>query len=211
MKRLLALVLLALLALTSTAASAARGLKFAEEMRGYAYWDGEYRNASVSLKVTIQDIDKWSVDPNYPATVTGTLFMDRVPAQPISGTLQILAPAPNDDGRLLTYRFTSATLQFNGIKHVRDSAGAEVFDDMTTLHGMFQPKGQTPPSIPELLYQALWTSELHFEWWDPTTVWNFTMSFQTINTPWYEVLEVEAIFVVTVFGALAHTLFPWLC
>ncbi|HEX5688233.1 MAG TPA: hypothetical protein VFY73_29795 [Ideonella sp.] len=210
MKRLFALMLLTLLALASGAASA-RGIKFAEVMRGYAYWEGEYRNASVQLNVTIQDIDAWSTNLNYPATVTGTLFMDRVPAQPINGTLVILAPAPGDDGRLLTYKFTSATLQFNGIKHVRDSAGAEVFDDMTTLHGMFQSKGQTPPSIPELLYQALWTSELHFEWWDPTTVWNFTMSFQTIDTPWYEVLEVQALFVQTVFGALASTLFPWLC
>jgi hypothetical protein len=210
MNRLIAFAMLALLALVSTAAGA-RGIKFAEEMRGYAYWDGEFRNASVQLKVTIQDIDAWSANLNYPASVTGTLFIDRVPAQPISGTLVILAPAPGDDGRLLTYKFSSATLQFNGIKHVRDEAGVEVFDDMTTLHGLFQTKGQTPPSLPDLLYQAQWTSELHFEWWNPTTVWNFSTSFQTIDTPWYEVLEVEALFVQTVFGALAHTLFPWLC
>lgn len=207
MKRLIALLCLVLL--TSTAS--ARGLKFAEEMHGYAFWEGEFRDASVSLSVTIHDIDAWSVDPNHPASVTGTLHMERLPPQPISGTLAILAPAPNDDGRLLTYRLCGTTVQFTGVKHVRDEAGAEVFDDMTTLHGLFQARGVPPPDINDLLYNAGWTSELHFEWWDPTVVWNFTMSFKTIDTPWYQVLEVQAIFVVTMFGALAHTLFPWLC
>lgn len=194
-----------------SAAASARGLRFSEQMRGYAYWEGEYRSASVSLKITIQDIDAWQVDPNHPATVTGTLFMDRLPAQPITGTLAILAPGPNDDGRLLTYRLEGAAIQFTGIKHVRDEAGVEVFDDMTTLHGLYQAKGQTPPTVTDLLYGAQWTSALQFEWWDPAVVWSFTNSFQTIHTPWYEVLEVQAIFVTTMFGALAHTLFPWLC
>lgn len=207
MKKLLALLCLTLLAATASA----RGLKFAEEMHGYAYWEGEYRNASVALKVTIHDIDAWSVDPNHPASVTGTLYLDRLPPQSINGTLAILAPAPNDDGRLLTYRLSSPTIQFTGVKHVRDEAGVEVFDDMTTLHGLFQTPGVPPPDINDLLYNARWTSELHFEWWDPVVVWNFTASFQTIHTPWYQVLEVQAIFVVTMFGALAHTLFPWLC
>jgi hypothetical protein len=206
MKRTLAFLCMLLLAL----AAQARGLQFSEQMGGTAYVDGEFRNASVSLKVTITDIDAWSRNLNTPATVTGTLNMDRMPAQPITGTLVILAPAPGDDGRLLTYRFSSASLQFTGIKHVRDKAGAEVFDEMTTLQGLFQPLGQPAPAVQDLLYKALWSSELHFAWWDPSVVWNFGTSFVTLNTPWYQVLEVEALFVKTVFGALAHTLFPWL-
>lgn len=207
MKHFLAL----LLTLCLAAAAQARGLQFTEQMSGYAYVDGEYRTASVSLKVTINDIDAWSTNLNIPASMSGTLFIDRMPSQPISGTLVILAPAPNDDGRLLTYRFTSSSLQFIGIKHVRDKAGVEVFDEMTTLQGLFQPPGQVQPGVQDLLYQALWTSEVHFAWWDPSVVWNFAASFVTIDTPWYQVLQVEAIFVKTVFGALAHTLFPWLC
>lgn len=206
MKRIACLFVL----LFMSAVCCARGLQFAEEMRGVAFHDGEYRNASVSLKVVIGDIDAWRVNPNVAATVSGTLYLDRLPAQPVTGTLTILAPAPGDDGRLLTYRVASTGMQFTGIKHVRDQAGVEVFDDMTTLRGMFQPKGQVPPTIPELLYDAQWTSELHFEWWNPSVVWNFGTSFSTIGTPWYQELEVKAIFVQTVLGALARTLFPWL-
>ncbi len=208
MKRLIAFLLLCVMAV---AAHAARGLSFAEEMRGYAYVDGEFRNASVQLKVVINDIDAWRVNPNVAATVTGTLFIDRMASQPLTGTLVILAPAPGDDGRLLTYRLTGTSWQVTGVKHVRDQASWEVIDDMTTLRSVFQPKGATPPAINDLLYNAQWTSEIHFEWWNPSVVWNFSTSFRTINTPWYEVLEVEAIFVTTVLGALAHTLFPWLC
>lgn len=206
MKRFLIL----LWALMLCAAAQARGLQFAESMSGYAYVDGEFRNASVSLKVVIHDIDAWRRNLDTPASVTGTLVVDRLPVQPISGTLTILAPAPGDDGRLLTYRFNSATLQFNGLKHVRDNAGTEVFDAMTTLRGVFQPVGQPAPGVQDLLYKSLWSSELHFAWWDPVVVWNFAASFDTIATPWYQVLEVQGIFVKTVFGALAHTLFPWL-
>jgi hypothetical protein len=206
MRRWLTLLLLATCAL----AAHARGLAFSETMSGYAYQDGEFRNASVSLRVTIQDIDAWSANLNVPATVTGTLVMDREPTQPITGTLVILAPAVGETGRLLTYKFTSATLQFTGVKHVQDQAGTEVFDDMTTLHGLFQPKGAVPPTAVDLIDGAQWSSELHFAWWDPATVAAFTLSFTPINTPWWQVPEVEAIFVETMFGALASTLFPWL-
>jgi len=206
LRRLLALLLLASCAL----AAQARGLAFSETMSGYAYQDGEFRSASVSLRVTIQDIDAWSQDLNIPATVTGTLVMDRLPTQPITGTLVILAPAAGETGRLLTYRFTSATLQFTGVKHVQDQAGTEVFDDMTTLHGLFQPKGAVPPTAVDLIDGAQWSSELHFAWWDPATVIAFTASFTPIDTPWWQVWDVEAIFVETMFGALASTLFPWL-
>ena len=206
MRRLLALILLA----CCTLAAHARGLAFSESMSGYAYQDGEFRSASVSLRVTIADIDAWSRNLNTPATISGTLYMDRLPAQPITGTLVILAPAAGESGRLLTYRFTSATLQFTGVKHVQDQAGTEVFDDMTTLHGLFQPKGAAPPTSVALIDGAQWTSELHFAWWDPGSVASFVASFSTIGTPWWQVLEVEGIFAATMFGALATTLFPWL-
>jgi len=206
MRRLLALILLA----CCTLAAHARGLAFSESMSGYAYQDGEFRSAGVSLRVTIADIDAWSRNLNAPATISGTLYMDRLPAQPITGTLVILAPAAGESGRLLTYRFTSATLQFTGVKHVQDQAGTEVFDDMTTLHGLFQPKGAAPPTAVALIDGAQWTSELHFAWWDPGSVASFVASFSTIGTPWWQVLEVEGIFAATMFGALATTLFPWL-
>jgi hypothetical protein len=209
MKRPLAWLLAAAFAGLSLAAQA-RGLAFSETMSGVAYQDGEYRNASVSLRVTVADIDAWSQNLDVPATVTGTLTMDRLPVQPVTGTLVILGPGPGGDGRLLTYRFAGTSLQFTGIKHVEDAAGTEVFDDMTTLHGVFQPRGAPPPTVYDLLYGAAWTTELHFAWWDPAVVWNFAASFTTIATPWYQVLEVEALFVRTMFGALAQTLFPWL-
>ena len=203
MRRLLATIILACCAI----AAHARGLSFSETMGGYAYQDGEFRNASVALRVTIADIDAWSRNLNTPATITGTLYIDRLPAQPITGTLVILAPAVGESGRLLTYRFTSATLQFTGVKHVQDQAGTEVFDDMTTLHGLFQPKGAVAPTAVGLIGGAQWSSELHFAWWDPGTVASFIGSFSTISTPWWQVLEVEGIFARTMFGALASTLF----
>lgn len=206
MRKILVLLLLSLLAATASA----RGLKFAETMSGTAYYGGEFRNASVALNVTINDIDAWSNNLGTPAQVTGTLTMDRMAPQAVTGTLVILAPAPNDDGRLLTYKLNSPTIQFTGVKHVHDQAPTEVFDDMTTLHGLFQAAGSVPPTVNSLLYDATWSSELHFAWWDPVTVINFTASFQTINTAWWDVWEVESIFVCTMFGALASTLFPWL-
>jgi hypothetical protein len=206
MKRLACFAALVLLC----TATWSRGLEFAETMRGVAYVGGEYRSASVSLNVAIHDIDAWRVDPNVAATISGTLYLDRMPAQPVTGTLTILAPAPGDHGRLLTYRFAGSSVQFTGVKHVRDRAGVEVIDAITTLRGVFQPAGRAPPAIHDLLYNSLWTSELRFEWWDPSVVWSFGASFVTLATPWYQQLDVKAIFLCTVLGALAHTLFPWL-
>lgn len=187
----------------------ARGLSFTEEMHGYAYYQGEYRNVSVHFKIVINDIDAWRANQNYAAAVTGELRIDRLPSGTVNGTLQILAPAPNDAGRLLTYRFAGAGLQFVGIKHVYNNAGIDLLDDMTTLHGLFQPVGQVQPTVQDLLYGHNWTSELHFEWWKPATLWNFSWSFSTISTPWYEDLVVKILFLKTIFGDLAKVLFPW--
>ncbi|SHH22705.1 hypothetical protein [Massilia sp. CF038] len=187
----------------------ARGLSFTEEMHGYAYYQGEYRNVSVHFKIVINDIDAWRANQNYAAAVTGELRIDRLPSGTVNGTLQILAPAPNDVGRLLTYRFAGAGLQFVGIKHVYNNAGIDLLDDMTTLHGLFQPLGQVQPTVQDLLYGHNWTSELHFEWWKPATLWDFSWSFSTIATPWYEDLVVKILFLKTIFGDLAKVLFPW--
>jgi hypothetical protein len=187
----------------------ARGLSFTEEIHGYAFYQGEYRNVSVYFKVVINDIDAWRANPNYAANVTGELRVDGLPSGSVNGTLQILAPAPNDNGRLLTYRFKGAGMQFVGIKHVYNNAGLDLMDDMTTLHGLFQPLGQTQPTVQDLLYGHNWTSELHFEWWKPATLWNFSWSFATISTPWYEDLAVKILFLKTIFGDLAKVLFPW--
>jgi hypothetical protein len=201
-----------LLLLLAGPAAWSRGLQFSETMQGYVYYDKEFRRASVSLKVVIPDIDTWSRNLDVPASLTGTLFMDRLPGQPIAGTLTLLAPAPGDDGRVLAYRFSSSMVQFTGFKHVRDNAAADLLDAMTTLHGLVQQKGQPAPTFAALEYGATWSSALRFEWWSPSNVWSFANSFQPIATPWYEVLEVQGIFVRTVFGALAcTTLFPVLC
>lgn len=187
----------------------AKGISFTEEMHGYAYYQGEYRNVSVYFNVVINDIDAWRANQNYAAKVTGELRVERLPNASVTGTLQILAPAPNDVGRLLTYRFSGGALQFVGIKHVYNNAGLDLLDDMTTLHGLFQPLGQAQPTVPELLYGHNWTSELHFEWWKPATLWNFSWSFSTIATPWYQDLSVKILFLKTIFGNLATVLFPW--
>lgn len=203
--------LLLLLALASLPFGAVgRGLRFAEEMQGYAWFDGEHRGAQVALEVVIDDIDAWRANPGHVARVTGVLYMDRLPARPITGTLAILAPLAGEDGRLLIYRLDGVAVQFTGVKHVRDRAGAAVLDAMTTLRGVFQARGLPAPSLQALLREAAWTSELLFEWWKPAVVWRFADSFRTMATPWYEELEVKAIFVKTLLGALARTLFPWL-
>jgi hypothetical protein len=187
----------------------ARGIAFNEEMHGYAWHAGEYRQASVYLQITINDIDAWRRNPSYAARVTGSLVLQGLSSQAVTGTLQILPPAPNNDGRLLTYRINSAALQFVGVKHVHDDAGPDMLDDMTTLHGTFLASGQAMPTIDELLYSAAWSSELHFEWWKPAVVWDFTTSMNTIATPWYDELSVRLLFVLTIFGNLAQVFIPW--
>lgn len=205
MKRFLVLIAMLVLPVLSWA----RGLSFTEEMHGYAYYQGEYRNVSVYFDIVINDIDAWRSNQHYAASVTGKLYLDRLPAGDVKGTLQILAPAPTDSGRLLTYRFAGAGLQFVGIKHVYNNAGMDLVDDMTTLHGVFQPAGQAQPTVQELLYGSSWTSELHFEWWKPLNLASFSFSFKTIATPWYEDLAVKILFLKTVFGDLAKVFFPW--
>ncbi|QNA89736.1 hypothetical protein G4G28_16900 [Massilia sp. Dwa41.01b] len=210
MKRLLILVAMLVLPVLAWA----RGLSFTEEMHGYAYHGGEYRKVSVYFDIVIKDIDAWRSNQNYAATVSGKAVLDRLPAVPVTGTLQILAPAPGanltgDPGRLLTYRFAGPGLQFVGVKHVYNNAGMDMIDDMTTLHGVFQAAGQPQPTVQELLYGSAWTSELHFEWWKPATMASFSFSFKTIATPWYEDLAVRILFLKTVFGDLAKTFFPW--
>ncbi|HYD79939.1 MAG TPA: hypothetical protein VEC06_09020 [Paucimonas sp.] len=201
------LVLLGILLLPALAC--ARGLSFSEEMHGYAYYHGEYRYAHAYFRVVINDIDAWRGNQNYAATLSGTVYLDRLAGQPVTGTLQILAPASGGDGRLLTYRFAGGGLQFAGVKHVRDDVGLDLVDDMTTLRGSFAAQGQALPAIHDLLYGAAWTSELQFEWWKPAVLWDFSASFQTINTPWYEDLYVKILFLKTVLGSLARVFFPW--
>lgn len=205
MKRVFCLLILVLL----SAAACARGISFSEEMHGYAYYQGEYRKADVYFKITINDIDAWRGNQNYAATVTGTLYLDRLSPRTVAGTLQILAPAPNDSGRILNYRFAGGGIQFVGVKHVYDNAGLDLVDDMTTLHGVFQEQGQTAPTVSQLLYGNVWSSELHFEWWKPATLWDFSVSFRTIATPWYQDLTVKILFLKTIFGNLARVFFPW--
>ena len=188
-----------------------RGLSFAEEMHGYAYWQGEFRYMDVYLNVVINDVDRWRWDANTPASVTGTLLLDHVNAGSIGGTMLILAPAPSDDGRLLVYKLATNTgYAFTGVKHVRDDRGFDLVDDMTTLHGALRYAWQPAPSIYDLLYSDIWSSELHFEWWKPDVVWNFGWSFRTFSCWWWEDLEVKAIFAQTVLGGLAQEFFPWL-
>lgn len=205
MKRLLVLIAMLVLPVLSWA----RGLSFTEEMHGYAWHQGEYRKVSVFFNVVINDIDAWRSNQNYPANVTGRVQMDRLPSTDVKGTLHILAPAPGNSGRLLTYRFAGPGLQFVGIKHVYNNAGMDVVDDMTTLRGLFQPAGQPQPTVQDLLSGSIWTSELHFEWWKPLTLASFSLSFKTIATPWYEDLAVKILFLKTVFGDLAKVFFPW--
>lgn len=55
------------LLLLAAATSWAKGLSFAEEMHGYAYYQGEYRKIDVYLSITINDIDAWRSNQNYPS------------------------------------------------------------------------------------------------------------------------------------------------
>jgi hypothetical protein len=202
------LVLTVAVLICGTAAAGARGLEFSEVMSGNVYLEGEFRPASVSLQVTIPDIDAWSRDQSVPAVMSGTLYIDRIPAQPVTGSLQILVPAEGGDGRLLTYRFGNGGWQVLGVKHVRDR---NVIADMTTLRAVLQPTGEPLPSVEDVFRGAQWTSELHFEYWNHSVSLNFVRSFHAIDTPLKEVAQVYALFLRTVFGALTCTVFPKYC
>lgn len=194
---------LALLLCCFTAPASAGGLRFDEEMRGYGYWSGELHALHFVLDVRIPDIDLWRASPAHAAQVQGSLRLDAAAAQSLSGTLEILAPAPNQDGRVLVYRLTSANWRFLGAKLVRNDGGFDLIDDVTTLHGVMLPRTAAWPSVASLVYDGQWTSEVQFEWWRVGIVLAFLDSFATIDTPWYEVLWVKYVFIDTTFGAVA--------
>lgn len=181
----------------------ANGLLFDEEMRGYGQWNGELRALHFVLDVRISDIARWRASPAHPAAVTGTLRMDAGAAESLNGTLEILAPAPNQDGRVLVYRLSAANWRFLGAKLVRNDGGFDLIDDVTTLHGVLLPRSAAWPSVASLVYDGQWSSEVQFEWWRPGIVLAFLDSFTTIDTPWYEVLWVKYVFIDTTFGAVA--------
>lgn len=187
-----------------------RGLAFSEEMHGYGYWQSEFRHFDVYLDITIADIDTWRYDANHPASVRGWLLLEGGQWQSITGTLAILAPSPGDSGRLLTYKLSSATTTFFGAKHVYDDRGFDLVDDMTTLRGVIKPAGAALPTLSDILYRDAWSSELRFEWWDTANLASFVGSFDTIDTWWWDDLEVMGIFVRTTFGGVASVFFPWL-
>ena len=199
--------LLAVLLCFVAGSAQARGLQFDEEMRGHGFWDGELRALHFTLDVRIPDIDRWRASPAHPAQVTGSLRLDAGAAQALSGTLEILAPAPNLDGRVLVYRLTAANWRFLGAKLVRNDGGFDLIDDVTTLHGVLLPRTATWPSVASLVYDGQWSSEVQFEWWRPSIVLAFLDSFTTIDTPWYEVLWVKYLFIDTTFGAVAGEFF----
>ncbi|QSX77494.1 hypothetical protein [Agrilutibacter solisilvae] len=186
-----------------------RGIAFSEEMHGYAFFKGEFRDVDVYLDVTVQDIDAWRSNPQHAAKVRGWLVVNSQ-WHSITGTLNILAPAPGDTGRLLKYSLQGTSLKFLGAKHVYDNGGFDLVDDMTTLRGALRSVGESMPTIEDMLYRDAWSSEIRFEWWASGVLWNFTTSFRTIDTPWYQELEVRALFVKTVFGGIASEFFPWL-
>lgn len=184
-------------------AAQANGLLFDEEMRGYGQWNGELRALHFVLDVRINDIERWRASPVHAATVAGTLRMDAGAAESLGGTLEILAPAPNQDGRVLVYRLSAANWRFLGAKLVRNDGGFDLIDDVTTLHGVLLPRSTAWPSVASLVYDGQWTSEVQFEWWRPSIVLAFLDSFTTVDTPWYEVLWVKYVFIDTTFGAVA--------
>lgn len=184
-------------------AAQAGGLRFDEELRGYGHWDGELRILHFRFDVRIPDIDRWRSSPAHPAQVSGHLRMDGGIAQPLSGTLEILAVAPDQDGRVLVYRLSSANWRFLGAKLVRNDGGFDLIDDVTTAHGALLPPTAAWPTVASLVHDGQWTSEVQFEWWRPGIVLAFLDSFTTINTPWYEVLWVKYVFIDTTFGAVA--------
>jgi hypothetical protein len=204
--RSLAFLVLLLLSLGVSA----RGLNFAEEMHGYAYWNSEFRPTSVYLKVVIDDIDAWRASSSHAAKVTGSLVLDHVSVKPITGQLSILTTVPGVQGRLLVYSLSGYGFRYFGVKHVRDDRGLDLVDDMTTLRGVLRASTETVPTVSELLFQARWSSELRFEWWRASVLWDFLMSFDVTNAWWWEEPAVELLFAQTVLGGLAHEFFPWL-
>ncbi|UXI69416.1 hypothetical protein [Tahibacter amnicola] len=198
-----AVFLLSLFALPALA----RGLYFAEEMRGFGEWNREIRAIHFDLDITIRDIDAWRANPNHAATVSGRLQLDQSTPVAITGQLNILAPAPGADGRVLVYRVAGNGLRFVGAKLVRNDGGFDLIDDVTTLHGVLLAPGAPEPTIADLVYGAKWTAEVQFEWWRPSIVLAFIDSFATIDTPWYERWWVKVLFVETTFGAVASEFF----
>jgi hypothetical protein len=202
--------LLVLVLLTLAGAAAARGLNFSEEMHGYSYWDGEFRQTSVYLDVRIPDIDAWRSNPNHAASVTGYVAFDGGALRALSGQLQIMAQAPGGQGRLLVYRLDGSGFRYVGAKHVRDDRGFDAVDDMTRLRGVFRVPGESLPAPLSLWTDASWTSEIYFEWWQPSVLWDFAWSFDVTNAWWWEHLTVKLLFLDTFMGGLAEEFFPWL-
>ncbi len=189
---------------------AARGLDFAEEMHGYGYWNAEFRDVSFYLDVQIPDIDAWRASAAHPANVTGYTVFDGGAALPITGQLQIMTAVPGVDGRLLVYRLNAASFRYLGAKLVHDDRGFDVVDDVTRLRGVFRTTAQPLPDVHTMLRRAQWSSEVFFEWWRPSVLWDFFVSFTVTNAWWWEHIPVKVLFVETFLGGLAEEFFPWL-
>jgi hypothetical protein len=203
-------ILTFLLLACAAAAVSARGLDFSEEMHGYAYWNGEFRDASFYLDVDIADIDAWRASATHPARVAGHVVFDGATVRSLSGTLEIMAQAPGGAGRLLVYRLGGYGFRYVGAKLVRDDRGFDVVDDTTRLRGVFRLPTQALPDPYSLWVDASWTSEVFFEWWRVGVVWDFFASFRVTNAWWWEYPEVHVIFLQTFFGGLADEFFPWI-
>lgn len=191
------------------------GLAFSEEMKGYGQIDGVYEYMDVQLNVTIDDIDLWKESSLHSAAIEGVLNFGEQQSLVI-GTLNIFEPGSSECGEVggcyyLVYRLilqnSDFPIAFVGYKTVMNDEGLDSIDDMTTLIGCFTDE---PTVLFDSIINTDCNSELRFYWWDFSVLWDFTTSFETIDTPWYRKLSVKRKFVEVAFSSLASVYFPWL-
>ncbi len=195
----------------------ADGIKFSETMSGYGNIDGIYRNVDFNLDVRVDDLDEWKDNPAYKAPMTGLLVVDDIPSHSMTGYMQIFSEGNVDscessnDCYHLVYWLkindgAAVPNYFVGFKTVRNDNGVDILEDMTTLRGCFT---QSPYQPLENYVTPECDSRLVFAWWDFDNLWNFTTSFDVINTPWWREWLVPGKFLRIVFASLADEYFYW--
>ncbi len=132
------------------------GIKFTEVMRGYfstqvlddydtGYNLGKAEDSAleVELTITADDLDGLLADERREGSITGTVTAPALSDQPLTvsdGQFNLFIEDPGQpETRQMRYRFEMQadegdTYYFDGVKHVRDDPGFDLWSDTTTLY-----------------------------------------------------------------------------
>jgi len=154
------------------------GIRFTETMRGFFSTDvkdGRYEEAErlgqqantpfeFTLTVSAEDVDRFTSDPDHPATMTGTATAPSLSAGPMpvsSGVFNLFVVDPDHvDTRHMFYRMTLRTsagrdLYFSGFKTVPPDSIKEAWSQLSTLYITVRDGSEAGPIVGQGILRIL--------------------------------------------------------